>query len=264
MISALSFGAQVLQEPRYAQAAERAAQFILKQLVRKDGRLLHRYRDGDSGILGQIEDYAFFIHGLIDLYQATFEVTYLREAKRLTREMLRLFWDPAQGGLFLTGSDAEVLLVRQKELYDGAIPSGNSVAALDLLRLGRLTATTEFEEKGSELFSVFSGRVEESPSAFSQLLVALDFGLGPSNEIVIAGEASDAEVAQMLRILYATFMPNKVVLLHPESADQIEALAPFLKGQVALSGKATAYVCQNYACNLPTTDLEKLKELITQ
>src|SRR3989338_8994214 len=137
MISSLALGSRVLDESRYREAAEKSAQFILSALVRKDGRLLHRYLDGEAGILGTLEDYAFFIHGLIDLYEATFKEEYLKEAKRLTGDMVKLFWNDKEGGFFFTATDAEKLLIREKEIYDGAIPSGNAIAVLDLLRMGR-------------------------------------------------------------------------------------------------------------------------------
>ena len=250
MISSLAFGSRVLDDPSYAQAARRSADFILREMVRKDGRLLHRYRDGEAAIPGHLEDYAFFVHGLVDLYEATFNLNYLTEAKRLTDEMVRLFWDEERGGFFLTGSDAEQLLVRQKELYDGAIPSGNAVAALDLIRVGRLTMDPALEEKASRLMEAFSGQLHSHPTAFPQLLIALDFGLGPSNEIVIAGPPEDPATKQMLRVIYGLFLPNKVVTLHP----------PGGVNYPMLEGKPAAYVCRNYACNLPTSDPEKLKE----
>ncbi len=252
MISSFAFGAQVLDEPKYAQAAKRAADFILDRMVRPDGRLLHRYRDGEAAIPGHLEDYAFLVHGLVDLYQVAFDPKYLAEAKRLTAEMVRLFWDEQKGGFFLTGADAEKLLVRQKELYDGAIPSGNSVAALDLLRVGRLTAEKGLEEKAARLMEAFGAQVGRQPSAFPQLLIALDFGIGPSREVVIAGKPEDPAVREMLKLARGSFFPNQVVTFHPPG----EADFPLLEG------KPTAYVCQNYACNLPTTDLKKLKELL--
>ena len=264
MISSFAFGSRVLEEPRYSQAAEAAARFILKTLVRQDGRLLHRYRGGEAGILGTLEDHAFFIHGLIDLYEATFNPVYLAEAKRLTQEMDRLFWDEKKGGFFLTGQDAEKLLVRQKEIYDGAIPSGNSVAALDLIRIGRLTMERRWEDKAQELMRGFSEQLWQNPAAYPQMMIALDFALGPSQELVIAGQVGSPDVQEMVRQIYRPFLPNKVVAFHPEGKGgrEIEALVPFLKDQVAQGGKATVYVCENYACNLPTTSGEQLQALL--
>ena len=265
MISSLALGSQVLKEPRYEEAARRGADFILETLVRKDGRLLHRYRDGEAAILGTLEDHAFFIHGLLDLYEATFEVRYLEEAKRLCQEMIDLFWDEKEGGFFLTGDDAETLLLRPKELYDGAIPSGNSVAALDLLRLSRITMEKSFEERARQLFDGFSAQIVQTPMHFPQLLIALDFALGPSQEIVIAGEKENQKTQAMVRFLYGRFLPNKVLILHPSGKEgkRIESLVPFVASQGPIDGEPTAYVCENYVCRLPTKDLKEFEKILT-
>ena len=265
MISSLAFGFRVLGEVRYRDAAREAADFVLEKLVRKDGRLLHRYRDGEASILGTIEDYAFFIHGLVDLYEATFEAHYLAEARDLTREMIRLFWDEKGGGFFFTGSDAEKLIIRQKEIYDGAIPSGNALAALDLLRVGRLTMEKDFEKKAETLFSAFSKALKENPESSVQMLIALDFVLGPSREIVIAEGEKAGETEKFLRAIYSRFIPNKVVAFHPargEGKTAIEALAPFIERQIPLKGKTTVYVCENYVCKFPVTELGELEKLL--
>jgi uncharacterized protein YyaL (SSP411 family) len=262
MISSLAFGSRVLNEPRYAQAAEKSARFIIKHLVRQDGRLLHRYRDGESAITGMIDDYAFFIHGLIDLYEATFNPEYLREAKRLTDDMLKNFWDEKEGGFFFTSQDAEKLLLRQKEIYDGAIPSGNSIAALDLIRLSRLFAEKKFDTKAELLLKVFSPNISSNPDGYSQTLIALDFALGPSREIVIAGAEQHDKTDKMIGIIYRYFIPNKVVVFRPASgkeAQEIILLSPFLKDNIAIRGKTTAYVCVKYACQLPANSVEQLK-----
>ncbi|MBI3332698.1 MAG: thioredoxin domain-containing protein [Candidatus Omnitrophica bacterium] len=264
MISTLAFGSRVLEEPRYGQAARRAADFILGKLRRPDGRMLHRYREGEAGILGTLEDYAFLIHGLVDLYEATFEPGYLAKAKELTGEMVRLFWDEGKGGFFSTGSDAERLLLRRKELYDGAIPSGNSVAALDLIRVGRLTMDRDLEAKARLLMEGFLGTVLQHPSAYPQFLIALDFALGPSSEVVIAGPAEAPETEAMVRALFQRFIPNKVVAFHPtgKGGAAIEALVPFLKDQPALEGRPTAYLCRNYACSQPSRSPEEFQALL--
>jgi len=267
MISSLALGSRVLDEPRYREAAEKSAQFILSTLVRQDGRLLHRYRDGEAGILGTLEDYAFFIHGLIDLYEATFKEEYLKEAKRLTEDMIGLFWDEKEGGFFFTATDAEKLLIREKEIYDGAIPSGNSIAALDLLRMGRLTLNREWEKKAERLFKTFGQELSSGPSAYAQSLTALDFAIGPSREIVLAGQKDDAQTQAMLESLYSQFIPNKVVIFRPasdEEASDIISLIPFVKEQRALEDKTTAYVCKNYNCEFPTNDIGKFQQLLGQ
>jgi uncharacterized protein len=266
MISSLAFGSRVLNEPRYADAARKAADFIMNNMKRKDGRLLHRYRDGEASIPGFIEDYAFFSHGLFDLYEATFDPKYLEESQRVTKEMARLFWDDLQGGFFFTANDSEKLIARTKELYDGAIPSGNSIAVLSLLRVGGLTMDRELETRARHALDAFSSDIVQYPSAYPQTLTALDFAIGPSREIVIAGNENDPTVQAMIRETYSRFMPNKVVILHPPEgtfSEMIEKLSPFLKNQNVINGKPTAYVCKNYVCNLPTTDLAKLKELLS-
>lgn len=265
MISSLAFGSRVLGDTRYARAGEEAAQFIFKNLVRKDGRLLHRYRDGESAVLGTIDDYAFFIHGLIDLYEATFKVEYLSQGKKLAAQMIRLFWDQGQGGFFFVASDAEQILFSQKEIYDGAVPSGNAVAALDLIRLARLTGQSEWEDKAKRIFDCFAGEIFERSSGYTQMLMALDFALGPSKEIVISGDLNNPEAREMIEYIYKSFLPNKVVLFRPvrdKEAQEIIKCAPFVREQVSLKGKTTAYVCENHVCRQPVIELHQLREFL--
>ncbi len=264
MIVALAKGAQALNRPEYARAAARAADFILEELRRPDGRLVHRFRDGEAALPGYVDDYAFLVWGLIELYEATFEVRYLQEALALNNEMLQLFWDEKDGGLFFTGQGNEELISRSKKIYDGAIPSGNSVAASNLLRLGRMTANRDLKKKAEQLMSAFSGEVSGLPMAHSQFLSALDFAIGPSKEIVIAGEQDEEDTRNMLRAVSEQFLPRKVLIFHPGGGEgeKIESIAEFVKQQRTIDGKATAYVCENYTCKLPTTSVAKMKELL--
>ena len=265
MISSLAFGSRVLNEPRYAEAAKKSADFLLSTMKTKDKRLMHRFRDGEVSVKGFLEDYAFFIHGLIDLYEATFDPHYLEEAKFLAEEMIRLFWDEKDGGFFFTAHDAEKLISRTKEIHDGAIPSGNSIAVLSLLRLSHLTMNREFETKARASMDAFSSQLAQYPSGFAQMMIALDFALGPAREIVIAGQEGDETVAEMVREIYASFLPTKVVLFHPsggKAAQKIESLSPFIENQMALNGKTTVYVCQNYVCQLPVKEVYELKSLL--
>jgi uncharacterized protein YyaL (SSP411 family) len=264
MIAALAKGAQAFGEPEYVEAARRAADFILGNIRKPDGRLWHRYRDGQVGVEANLDDYAFLVWGLIELYEAVFNTKYLEAALDLTGNMVRHFWDEHGGGLYLTPDDGESLLVRKKEIYDGAIPSGNSVAMLNLLRLGRMTANSELEEKAAKIGRAFSGSVKQLPSAYTQLMVALDFGIGPCYEVVIAGNAKAEDTKAMVKALGTRFLPNKVVLLNPDGRESLEIakLAEFTRNQSSIGGKATAYVCMNYNCKLPTTDINKMLELL--
>ncbi len=264
MIAAFAKGAQVLNDDSYAQAAGNAADFVLENLKGKDGRLLKRYRKGESSLPAHLEDYAFVSWGLLELYEATFDIKYLSESLRLTEIMTDLFWDEANGAFFFTADDGEEQIVRTKELYDGAIPSGNSVAALVLLRLGRITGKSEYENMAAIIGKLFSENVEKSPTAFTQLLSAVDFGIGPSYEIVVVGDRQSEDTRSMLRRIQESFLPNKVVILKPSDSQQKEVvrIAPFTETQVAMNGKTTVYVCQNYACKSPTTEITEMMSFL--
>jgi len=265
MISSLAYGSRVLGDDTYLEAAKGAADFILNNLVDKKGRLLHRWREGEAGIPGFIEDYAFFIHGLIDLYEASFETKYLERALYFSKEMIRLFWDEKEGGFYLTAIDGERLVVRPKELYDGAIPSGNSVAALDLIRLSRLTMDKEVSGKIEEMMQFMFATAEDRPSGFGQALWAFDFYLGPSREIVIAGNLDNPETKKLIDVINSKYLPNSVLIQHPESGlekEAIEKLSPFIKEQVAEDGKPLVFVCENFVCQFPTGDIQKLNQLL--
>jgi uncharacterized protein YyaL (SSP411 family) len=264
MIAALAKGAQAFDEPEYAEVACRAADFILGNMRKADGRLLHRYRDSHAGVEANLDDYAFLVWGLIELYEAIFNIRHLEVALELTIDMVRHFWDEDGSGLYLTPDDGENLFIRKKEIYDGAIPSGNSVAMLNLLRLGRMTANSGLEEKAARIANAFSGRVKQLPSAHTQLMVALDFGIGLCCEVVIAGNAQTEDTKAMVRAIRTRFLPNKVVLFNPDEREspEIAKLAEFTKNQSSIGGRATAYVCMNYNCKLPTTDINKMLELL--
>ena len=264
MISSLAHGGAVLQEEKYIRAAERSAQFILNTLY-KNGRLMRYYRDGRVVEKAFLDDYAFMIIGLLDLYEATFDVKWLIKAKELTEEMIELFPDQQQGGFFLTGKDSEKLIVRTKPSSDGAIPSGNSIAALVLLKLGRLTMNQRFTELSSNVLEAFSQQLEQSPAYSSAMLTALSFWLGPTQEIVIAGNAETTDTKQMLKLLRSKFLPNAVVLLHEQGqkGSAIEQIVPFVKNQTAINGKATAYVCENYVCNRPVNRIDDFDKMLS-
>jgi uncharacterized protein YyaL (SSP411 family) len=265
MIAALAKGFQTFGEKKYLEAAEKAADFILKTLYSPGQRLLHRYRDGVAGIAGTADDYAFLIHGLLELYEAGFELKYLKAAISLNRELLEHFWDPAQGGLFFTADDSEALIFRKKEFMDAAIPSGNSVEMLNLLRLARITADPELEDMADSLERAFSNQLRKIPSGYTQFLSALEFEAGPTYEVIIAGKPEASDTKNMLEEVRAYFIPNKVLVFRPEeegNKPEIIKLAAYTEVQVPIRGKATAYVCKNHECQLPTTEINEMLKLL--
>jgi len=262
MIAALAKGARAFDESRYAEAARRAADFILQTMRGPDGKLLHRYRDGEAALAGNVDDYAFFTWGLIELYETTFETRYLRTALTLSDELLQRFWDDEAGGFYFTAHDSEKLLVRKKEIYDGAVPSGNSVAAYNLLRLGRITGRADVEDRAKQIGRVFSQTVRPSPLAFTQLMVAVDFWVGPSHEVIVAGDSRGKDTEAMVKTIRGEFVPNAVVILRPteEASPDIASLADYTRHYTAMDGGATAYICTGYHCETPTRDIAKALE----
>jgi uncharacterized protein YyaL (SSP411 family) len=263
MIMALAKAAKALQKTEYAQAARRAAGFILKELRREDGRLLARYRDGESAYLGYLDDYAFLVWGLIELYEATFELELLQTAVRLNDDMLRLFWDEEKGGCFFYGEDGEQLFTRPKEIYDGAMPSGNSAAALNLAKLARYTYNAELSQKADEQLRAFAGSVEKYPSGHALFMMALDYTVSAPMEIVLAGDPAKLDMQAMIAKLQTKFLPNAIIMLHPpgDEAEAVRKLIPLVQDKVQLGGRATAYICENFACHSPVTDLDELDEV---
>ena len=262
MISAFTKAAQAFGDDKYADTAIKSYSFIEKYLTEKDGRLIHRFRDGESGLPAHIDDYAFMINALIDLYETTFEVKFLKKAVDLNEILMRDFWDDQNGGFYFTSSTSEKLIARQKDVYDGAVPSGNSVALLNLLRLSRFIANIYFEKKASVLIKYFSGFVSRSPSAFCMFMCGLDLLFSTSTEIVIVAEKKNSIVTEGLSLIRSIFNPNKVVILKTDNfnKDFVELLS-FTKDMKMKDNKTTFYVCRDYACNQPVnsiTDLEKL------
>ena len=268
MVAALARGARVLDDREYGKAAVRAAQFLLNQMRDADGRLLARYRDGQAAYPAYLDDYAFLVWGLIELYDATFDPVWLEQALSLNRQMGDLFRDEQGGGLFFTGQGAEQLLARPKEIYDGAMPSGNSVAALNLLRLARLTGASDLEEQAAAQLGAFAGTVSEYPAGYTFYLCALDFSLNAPLEITVAGERDASDSKALLQVLRDAYLPGATVLFKPTaSTGQVEgsrltALAPFTAAREPVDGKAAAYVCRNHACQAPVTDPAALGELL--
>ena len=267
MIAALAKAGSVLNNKTYIAAAAKASDFILQNLSDANGRLLKRYRKGKAGLPGHLNDYAFMVWGLLELYQAVFETKYLKSAIEINNDMLSHFWDEQNGGLYMTADDGEKLLVRSKVIYDGAIPSGNSVAMFNLLRLGHITGKADYLTKAERIIKSFSASVKQYPAGFSQLMVALEFTLNPNYEVVVVGDPGKKDTASMLAALRKPFLPEKVVLFRPadqSAATDITALAPFTRSMAAKKGQATAYVCQEFACKLPTTSIDQMLKNLRQ
>ena len=263
MIAALARASAALEEPRFAAAAERAAAFVDKRLVGSGGRLLARWRDGEAAHLAYLDDHAFLAWGMLELYEATFQVRHLERAIDLVRAMDHLFWDRRGGGYYFAGEDGETLLARAKEIYDGAQPSGNSVAALVLLRLGRMTGNGAYEERAEALFRAFGGSLARLPAAHTQLLIALEFALGPTREIVISGAAAAEDTRGLVSAVRSRYLPRAVTLLRDDAdAAPLARVAPFTAAQESVGGRATAYVCENFACSAPVTERAALEALL--
>jgi uncharacterized protein YyaL (SSP411 family) len=255
MIGALARAAATLGEPSYAAQAARAADFVLTRM-RERGRLRRSFKDGRARHNAYLEDYAFLISGLIDLYEATSAPRWLREAIALDGVLEGHYEDRADGGYFATSDDHEKLLARAKPAQDGAEPSGNSVQALNLLRLSELTDDDRYRRRAARTLTSLSGSVARAPEAFSELLLACDFQLDTPKQVVIVAPSERAQAEPLLAKLRRSFVPNRVLVVAIQGSDlQAQAqLVPLLEGKLARGGRATAYVCERRVCDLPTSD----------
>ncbi len=263
MIAALARGAQILGDRSYLEAAERAADFIESKMRTPDGRLLHRWRGGEADFAGNLDDYAFLVWGLLELYGAGFDACRLEAALGLQKKLSKLFGDK-EGGFFFASADAADLLVRKKELYDGAIPSGNAVAVLNLLRLARMTGDASLEEEGLKAARLLAGAAGRSPSSHAFFLMAVDFLLGPPFEVVIAGDPAAADTREMVAEFGRLHLPHAVVLLRPPDGKTLAEIAPFTAGMTPLRGLATAYICSGFACQEPAVGIGGLRDRLQQ
>jgi uncharacterized protein YyaL (SSP411 family) len=255
MISALAVGGRVLAEPRYVAAAARAADFVLHAL-QKDGRLQRSWKDGRVSGAGFLEDDAFFVAGLLDLYEATFDRRWLAEALRLAEQTETLFADEEYGGWFRSAADHEALLAREKPNYDGAEPTGSSVALLNALRLQTITANDRWRLIAERALRAYAPTLTEQPAALHDMLLALDYLTDVPPEVVLVWPADQGAPAAFLDPLRATFLPNRALLGAADGSglEDLARLAPVAAGKTMLSDQATAYVCERGTCKLPTTD----------
>ena len=259
MIAALAKGGAVLDDPNYTRAAADAADFILQNMQR-DGRLLRSHRKGESRLTANLSDYAFLVEGLLNLYEADFNPRRLDEARRLTDLCIQFHEDKVAGGFFFTPSDGEKLLARSKHPRDGAVPSGNSVMAMNLLRLAVLFDRKDYREKAEALFRAFAPMVENSPGAFERLHCAVDFYHDKVKEIAVIGDSDSADTKDLLRTVFDRYLPNRVVVFAPDKA--VETPISLLRGKGRIDGKSTAYVCENYRCQQPVTQPHELASLL--
>lgn len=263
MIHAFALAAQAFSEPRYARIAARAADFILCNMRSPNGLLFRTTSSGSKPKLNAyLEDYAFLLDALVTLYEATFELRWLRDALALADVLMDQFWDSDQGGFFYTGKSHESLISRTKDSHDSSIPSGNSKAVMAFLRLAKLTGKSDLFDSAQKSLRLFSGLLSSSSMAAGQMLMCLDFYLGPVREMVVVGPAGDEETGKALQLIRTGFRPNKVVALQLSSADPLVGMVPLLANKTQTGGRVTTYICENYACAQPCTGLEELQKAL--
>ncbi|MCW4005127.1 MAG: thioredoxin domain-containing protein [Candidatus Bathyarchaeota archaeon] len=253
MIAALAKASKVFGEKQYLQAAIKAADFILKDMRSSEGVLYHRYMEGERAIEGFLDDYAFVVFGLIEVYEASFEEKYLQAASQLTKIMTQKFWDEADGGFYLTEQQKPSAMPRIKQVYDGAFPSGNSVALLNLQKLSRLLDEPAYEDMASKLIRTFAQEVQGAPAAYTYILSGVDFAVGNAGNVVLVGAKDDEGMEQMRKALQSVYLPNLTVSQkQPEETDEYKQL----------EGKATAYVCRGQSCLPPTNSPQQMLKLL--
>ncbi len=259
MIAALAEAGVHWSQPEYVEAGARAANWILEHM-RPSGRLHRSWYRGHLGSPGYLEDYAYLALGLFELYQATGEARWLQETDRLLAEMLRLFWDKQKNTLRYTGTDQEELIAPPWPLEDGAGPAAHSVAADVLLRCGHLMQKKPYQEAGHDILRANGADIAKAPTAYAYALLALDFALGPRQEIVVVGPRQREDTAKLWKVVQQTYVPRAITVLYDPQDGEVETLLPFLARQPMQGSKATAYVCENFTCKLPVTDPGKLAE----
>lgn len=258
LIAALAKASRVFDEARYMLEAERALSFIEERLI-IEGRVMVRYRDGEVKQQGFIDEYAYLLWAYIEMYEASLNLAFLKKAKNTAERMIDLFWDEEAGGFFFYGEDSEQLLIRPKEAYDGALPSGNGVAALQLLRLARLSGDSQLEQKVGELMEAFSASIKSYPTAHTYLLQAhLTMNMKMKEVVVLTKEES-----AFVKSLQHSFYPEVTYLVSGES-ESLASIAPFTAGYKKMDNRSTYYVCENFACRQPTTDVGQAEQYMNE
>ena len=265
MIGAFARASRIFSEPRYAEAATHAAYFVETALYDPaTGTLKRRFRDTEAKFEAQLDDYAFFVQGLLDLYEATFDPRSLKLALELHGTQISLFWDASEGGFYdFSGRDPSILL-RTKEMYDGAEPAGNSVAAMNLIRISQMTDDTILKKMLETMIGRIGVQVQQAPHAMPLMMAAIDFFLTTPKQIVIAGKRDSADTRKFLEEIARRYLPNKILLLADGDSNQefLASRLPFLASMTSLENRVTAYICEDYACSFPTTDLTQFRALL--
>ncbi|NLF88434.1 thioredoxin domain-containing protein [Candidatus Bathyarchaeota archaeon] len=259
-IAGLARAAQVLDNQNYLKAAEKAANFILTLMQTDKHRLFHRFADGESAIIGFLDDYAFLIYGLIELYEAGFDEKYLQAGVELAKVMINDFWDDENGGFYFTSQSRDEDIPRLKQSYDGAVPSGNSVALHDLLRLAALTGDVSFSGYADKLLMTFSEDIRGYPMGHTFMLSGLDYLLGPTTNVTVVGDLTEEDTKTMLTALRKQYLPSLTVMLWTQEKARS---APRGVSYNKIGEKATAYVCTNQTCMPPTSDIQQMLKHIT-
>ena len=257
MLASFAEAAAILERPDYRKVAETNARFLLDNL-RRDGLLLRTYKDGEAKLNAYLEDYACLIHGLISLYEATGTLEWIENAIALADRMVEEFWDDEMGGFFFTGKSHEDLIVRAKEFFDNATPSGNSIAALSLLRLSLLTGNEDYRRRAITVLRLLADQIRRYPSAFGMALTALDFYLGTPVEVALVGDSTNLAMAELQRALWEKYLPNRVIALCMERFAESSKVIPLLRNRDTLATEPTAFVCQNYTCQAPARTAAEL------
>jgi len=256
MIAAFALGGQILNEPEYINAAKKAAEFVHKKLRNKNSKLFKSYRNGKSGLSPHLDDYSFMVWGLLNLYEGTFNVEYLSRALELTEVMNENFSDE-NGGFFIGSKDAEKLMVRAKFSYDSAIPSGNSVAVMNLFRLSKMTGNKKWTNLAEKTLKAFTDEAKQTPTGFAHMLTGFMFDLKEPKEVVVVANSYNSKTKKLVQKLKDNYCPNKVIIFKDLSdPKRLEEIAPWISDYSVIDNKPTYYICENFTCKRPTTNIK--------
>ena len=256
MIAAFALGGQILNEPEYTNAAKKAAEFVHKKLRNKNSKLFKSYRNGKSGLSPHLDDYSFMVWGLLNLYEGTFNVEYLSRALELTEVMNENFSDE-NGGFFIGSKDAEKLMVRAKFSYDSAIPSGNSVAVMNLFRLSKMTGNKKWTNLAEKTLKAFTDEAKQTPTGFAHMLTGFMFDLKEPKEVVVVANSYNSKTKTLVQKLKDNYCPNKVIIFKDLSnPKRIEEIAPWILDYSVIDNKPTFYICEDFTCKRPTTNIK--------